>query len=436
MNNMSLPLRQIATSLFSFLLLFSAAAYAQGSSEANGGSSYSYFGVGTPVEAISDNFKSHGVFGISGKSIEVMSLANPALWSRAFYTEGNTRLELTQHELSSDNASSTNQSLQPGYIQVMLPMSKGKVGLSVSLYPVTSSNYQSQETQVLPVGNDTLGYTNTVNGSGGVNKFEMGVGFKINENISVGYAPSIAFLTLRNTELLSFSRSIAPQQQNFSASGAAFSQRIGIAAKYENLFRSEDRFYFGATFNMPVRIGVKREYTTSKNVEGQTRQVDLTSTLQNTGGEIELPMEVGFGLGYAPTQFFSFAFEGIYQNWSQYSSQIDPADALLMTDRTKIGAGGQFHPYKRNSERFFSRFKYSGGVSYDSGHLSIQGNDIETLWLSAGLGIITRTASSLDFSFQYGFRGTTSNNLIEERVWSLGMTVNLSELMFIRRKLR
>jgi hypothetical protein len=102
----------------------------------------------------------------------------------------------------------------------------------------------------------------------------------------------------------------------------------------------------------------------------------------------------------------------------------------------RIGLGAQFHPYKKAQSRFFSSFKYSAGLSYDSGHLTIQEKEIRTLWLHTGLGILSRSPSSIDVSVRYGFRGTTESNLIEENIWAIGLSVNLAEIMFLRPKLQ
>ena len=78
------------------------------------------------------------------------------------------------------------------------------------------------------------------------------------------------------------------------------------------------------------------------------------------------------------------------------------------------------------------------GVSYDTGHLTINDKDIETLWFSAGFGLLSlnsRSASSFDLSFQYGIRGTKSNSLVKENIFGINLSVNLTELMFLQRKL-
>lgn len=410
----------------------------QQSDEGRGGSPYSVFGLGLPQEITSDNFKAQGITGVSGISQEMTSLSNPALWYRSYFTQAFTGLSLSKYKLKDNSGSEENGNFGSGYLHVLFPLAPGKLGLSVSLYPVTRSSYRLLDGGTfLASPTDTVAFSNEITRSGGVNKFEIGFGLKLTKNISVGYAPSVAFMTLENNESLFFSSgSFNAQDQSINNTGVAFSQRFGISALFSNVFRGTDRIALGATINVPYNIGTKSSFKVQKSIGGIEQELDYTSSLSVSEGDIQIPLDASFGLGYAPSPLVNFAVEGTFQKWSDFTNELDRTEEGFMKDRMKIGFGGQFHPYKRNADSFFSRFKYSGGLSYDTGHLTIQGNDISTLWINTGLGILSRSSSSIDISFRYGFRGTTNNNLIKEQIWALGFSVNLTELMFIRPKLR
>jgi len=158
---------------------------------------------------------------------------------------------------------------------------------------------------------------------------------------------------------------------------------------------------------------------------------------ETDNGKISLPVELNAGLTYYPSTLVNFSVEGLYEQWGDFESTFSSNEEMsMMSDRIKAGIGGEYHPYRTNSSKFLSNFRYSGGVSYDSGHLTIENQDINTLWFSAGLGIISpRSNSSVDLSIRYGLRGTTNNDLIREKIWAFNLSVNLSELMFFRQKL-
>jgi hypothetical protein len=401
------------------------------------GSIYSAYGIGYPVELETGSAKSHGILGLTSVNQEVAGLSNPAFWAQTYYTQGASGVGLQNSQLK--NTSNTGEStlFDKGYLQLLFPLKSSELGLSVGLYPVTRSNLKIiNEEQFLTYG-DTVGYNSELQQIGGLNKFEIGFGWKISDQISIGYAPSVAFFSMQTSEAFSFSSSLFSQQkQTLTISGAAFSQRLGVAGSFRNVFRTQDKISVGATVNVPFNMTLRQDYTTEKEIESGSKTVDLSNILTSKKGEMNLPLEYAAGIGYAPHARFNISVEGQYQQWSDYSNDLVGNDGAIMADRMRVGFGAQYHPYKKAQSGFFSSFKYSAGLSYDSGHLTVQNEQIRTLWLHTGLGLLSRSPSSIDLSLRYGFRGTTESNLIEEKIWAIGLSVNLAEIMFLRPKLQ
>ncbi len=409
----------------------------QSSNLYSSGSIYSAYGIGYPVEMETGSAKSHGIFGVTSVNQEVAGLTNPAFWSQTYYTQGASGIGLHSIQLKNTSSSGESALFEKGYLQLLFPLKSSELGVSVGLYPVTRSNLKIiNEEQFLSYG-DTVGYNSELQQMGGLNKFEIGFGWKLNDQISIGYAPSVAFFSMETSEAFSFSSSLYSQQkQKLTISGAAFSQRLGIAGSFRNVFKTQDKISVGATINVPFSMTLRQDFTTEKEIESGSKTVDLSNILTSKKGEMSLPLEYAAGIGYAPHTRFNVSIEGQYQQWSDYSNDLVDNDGAVMADRMRIGLGAQFHPYKKAQSGFFSSFKYSAGLSYDSGHLTIQEEEIRTLWLHTGLGILSRSPSSIDVSVRYGFRGTTESNLIEENIWAIGLSVNLAEIMFLRPKLQ
>lgn len=407
-------------------------------SESRSGSVYSAVGVGYPIDLTSAVFKSQGVFGISSLNRESSNISNPALWGRTLVTRASTGIQFSSFSTKTDLSTEKNTNLEASYLHVVLPFKRDRFGVSVGMFPITRSNYSIVDLKSFNTSpTDTVYYTNEVRSFGGLNKFEVGFGLKLTKNISIGYAPSFVFMNLENSEKFRFSSAtFTTQTQKATMTGNTLAHRFGLAIGYGGVFRKNDVFSLGATLNLPFSIDAEEDFKSQKSVEGIGTEVDLSADLAQTDGSIKMPLEAAFGLGYAPSAVVNFSAEGMLQKWGDFSNDLRPGDEVYLKDRFRFGGGIQFHPYKRNSNLIFSRFKYSAGVSYDTGHLRFDEDDISTLWLNAGIGLLSRTASSIDLSIQYGIRGTTNNNLIEERIWSFGFSVNLTESMFIRPKLR
>jgi hypothetical protein len=406
--------------------------------QARGGSIYSSIGVGFPIDNTADGLKAQGILGISNVNRETSALANPALWAQNFYTQATTGFELSRASVESSNSSSKKVNLQTGFLHLLFPVKPGKVGVSLGLYPVTRASFKSTNTGGFDrTASDMVNYTNEIQSFGGINKLEIGVGVKLTDQISIGYAPSIAFLTLQNSESFTFSEvGFDSHNQEYNYNGATIAHRFGISGTFNNILNSRDKFSFGATLNLPYTIDASARFTSVKNIEGNAEVVDLSNELENTKGDIEMPIEVAFGIGYAPNNFVNLSAEAQVQQWDNFKNGLQPDSEQLMSNRVKFGVGGQYHPYRRNFDGFLSGFKYAAGLSYDTGHLVIEDEEISTFWINSGIGIPSKAASFIDISVRYGFRGTTNNELFKERIWSIGFSVNLTELMFVRPKLR
>lgn len=402
----------------------------------NSGSFYSLFGVGFPVENNTARELSLGISGVSLDNTQSNSLSNPALWGKNTYSTTSSGFSLSQYQATDNVSESVNSDLSASYLQLTLPIFKQKLGISASLYPVTSSDYRYFNTGTLVTSEDeSIDYVSDISGSGGINKLEFGIGWNINKNFAVGYAPSLAFISHESTSELFFSQN--DFQYNFvdsKVTGSSISHRFGALLTFRELLRNNDKIGIGASYILGTDISTEEISETTRQVNNRPQNIALGETFY---GNAKLPTEFNAGVTYYPSSLVNFSVEGKFQQWSDAESDLRSNKGNFeLTDRVKLGLGGEYHPYKTNSLSFLSNFRYSGGVSYDSGHLKTLDEDINTLWFSAGLGIISWFSnSSIDLSARYGLRGTTSNDLIREKIWSFNLSVNLSEFMFSRPKL-
>lgn len=421
-----------------FLGLFGSVAFAQSQDgQARSGSIYSKLGVGYPVEMGNTASQSMGLLGISYNERYVGTLSNPAHWGSTVYGLGVGSIGIQSYNATDATASATNTNFSINQFQLQLPVIRGKLGISGSFAPVTEASFRTfEESQIITQGvqQDTLTFEHENRGSGGINRAEFGIGWQINRNISVGYAGSVVFLSMDDSFTATF-----PQQPyrdvNFAleSSGVGFGNRFGTSIQLPSIFKENDQLGIGASVNLPVTLDADRKQTGTIN----NGAINFSEELSNGEGSIKLPLKVSGGVSYSPSNLLMIGAEGFYEKWSDYKNDLKPSEAQLFTDRYKLGLGLQYFPYVTGSNKFLSYFKYRAGASYDTGHLRVGGKQINTLKFSFGLGIRSpRSSSSIDLSFEYGFRGTQSQNLAQEQIWGVRLSLNLAELMFFRPKLQ
>lgn len=432
------------TVLCLFVLTAVISAYGQTASQdqVNNGSIYSQTGVGFPIDLGSSSADGMGLSGVSFIEPNVPGLANPAHWGSTVYGLATGGVALENFSAGDGQANSSSSLFSANYFQVQFPIVREKFGVSASLTPYSRSSFKFAETgtRITESGGeaDTLNYISELDGSGGVNVLELGFGWKISPNFSVGYAGSLVFASIDNEYTTDFDRDFITVNFNRQTSGIGFGNRFGAMFNAPNLLREGDQLSLGASVALPLTLDAERIEETDKVLPNGTVRTIVLEEGEGLGdGNIKLPMIINGGITYQPSRIFSVSTEALYQEWSQYRSDFNVEDEQILTDRYKIGMGFRYFPYITGSDRFLSNFKYRLGASYDAGHLKMDGQRIETIMFSFGLGIFSpRSRSSVDLSFQYGFRGTQDQNLIRENIWGVRLSVNLAELMFFRPKLQ
>jgi len=418
------------------MILMPALLFAQMKQDRNRtGSAYSSIAFGEPVEIFSASGSGLGLRGVSLYDPLSVNSANPALWGVSGQTQGVVSFDM--HRIRAEEGDQTGITNRMGVnrFQLVLPVVRTRLGVSAAFLPVTRSSYALNRSSTFTPDFEPIEYLNMESGSGGVNRAELGIGYRISDHFSIGYGMNIYFASLNREHDIEFdSNRYSPVSYNEGISGTGLGHRFGIFSRASGLIRQRDEISFGIAVTLPVEIDVDRSLASYRNLRGSLREVDLMPETGNRSGVIEMPLEFNAGLTYTPSRYVSFSAEYLGQQWSNAAYSLNPVEEQYLVNRRKTGAGVQFHPYRMDgSGGFFSSFKYSAGLTHDTGHLEIGGERVETLMMHTGIGILSqRTASSVDLGFQLGFRGTGAQSLIRETVWGVTLTLNLAEWMFIQ----
>lgn len=431
--------------LFALFLMLPVAGFSQIIEESlsRSGSIYSGIGLGMPVNNNSSNTNGMGLSGVATFSPFAPSISNPAQWGKSEFSQGQLTLGLTNFRATDNISTAQNSRFTFESFQFVFPLLRNQLGASISFTPVTRADFArvNQGTLESSELDEPVEYFTTTIGAGGINRFELGLGYQFNNNISIGYAAS-AYLSTLSEELttsfsdVGFQRTGQPPVIDEEITGAGFGNRFGIYTQTDQIFGSNDRLSVSASVNLPVNISTERSFETFRVVDGLNQRTKLNNPSANTDGTIKLPLEFDGGVTYYLNPYHSFSAEYLFQNWNESEFSYSQTEQGLYKDRTKVGVGYQYQPFMdQQPSGFFSNFRYSIGATYDDGHLTIAGHDIETAMLHAGLTIPSqRNRSSIDISFNYGVRGTESNSLVKENIWGFKLSLNLAEFMFLQQR--
>lgn len=418
------------------LVVFATYSSVNGQDQYNSTSIYSNLGAGQPIDYRSSQANAMGVTGVAISNRLYATLANPALWSNTYFTLANGGFSYNVYDAQDTNGSTVNSNLGFTHLQLQFPIIRNELGATIAMYPITETRYTSIDSfeQIINSA-DTLRYSTLVGNDGGLNKLELGFGYALTDNISVGYAASFVFGVYNQySETVITTPGYTSVNTVMQTSSRGFGNRFGLYGHFPSLFSNNDALSFGATYSLPVSINGKQELSSS--IANTDVILKTNEDFGATAGR--LPMEYGLGLTYQFNRYMLTTAEVVGQNWSDYENLSGSGESYLK-DRVKLGLGMEYAALRRVERNFFTSFIYRAGVSFDSGHLSLGMNDqkIQTVMLSAGLGIPSLAAgSSVDLNFDFGMRGTTSHELVRERIFAIRVSFNLSELMFLQRRLQ
>ena len=85
---------------------------------------------------------------------------------------------------------------------------------------------------------------------------------------------------------------------------------------------------------------------------------------------------------------------------------------------------------------YFQRVTYRAGINYQKTGLVINDTDINEYGISFGVSLpMGLKLSNVNLGFEIGKRGTTDNNLIEEKFYNFRLSLSLNDKWFRKQKI-
>lgn len=412
-------------------------------------SPYSFYGIGSLKFKGTVENRSMGGLSIYTDSSHV-NLRNPASYVgpdiKSYPFSGESRAvklalggSYSTDKLVSNTASDRANTTTFDYFAVSMPI--GKFGVGFGLLPYTSVGYKLEST------NDDGQLSNRYNGEGGLNKAFIGFGYKINKKLSAGIDISYNFGNIQNSSLaFSYDNNDEPVQyqsrENNRSDLSGLNFNLGLS--YKTMLNDKLELTSGLTYSPISNI-------TSNNTRSfSTVVVDPTSGLDFTRNTIEvdlearnlkttdltLPSRLSFGAGIgAPKKWFA-GTEFTFQNTSKFSNPIFTVSNAEFVNSSNISIGGFFIPDYNSFSKYWKRVVYRGGFHFENTGLEINNETINEFGMSFGLGLPLGGLyfSNANVGVEFGRRGTTNQNLIQENFINLQFSLSLNDRWFKKRK--
>jgi hypothetical protein len=422
--------------LIAFLLLTSVAFLAQRTNS----SPYSYFGIGEEFSGTTVEQSSMGGIGVAFNHYKYLNFTNPAAYADLRYTVysfGVLNNDLTvKSGTSKQNVNSTSLS----YFALGFPIGR-KAGLSFGLQPVSSVGYSL--TNSIKDSNGDTSEISLFAGNGGVNRIYSSFGIKVAKGLSLGLEADYSFGNVDN--------SITNQRANVSL-GTKYNEvtvlegtSIKLGAQYQKELKNKLILNAGATFKFGNNLNVTGNdylYSLTFNQSGFESPRDTVSS-NEINGKFNLPFKSILGLGLGKQDKWYAGVE--YENQDAISTKgllASTNGAYRYGNSNRISLGGFYLPKINSISNYWNKVTYRAGVRFEKSGLLVDGSGnntnfipIDDFGMSFGLGLPLKQLSTVNLGFEFGKKGTTNNNLIEENYFNFRLSLSLTDTWFIKRKI-
>lgn len=403
-------------------------------------SPYSFYGIGDLKNNSTVENQMMGGIGVYADSIHI-NLKNPAAFGKlglevmdreglVTYTAGVSNKQYTLKSFTAEEQSSVT-SLD--YLALGFSVGKG-LGMGFGIMPYSSVGYNLVDDRTETGGSLVNIYT----GEGGLTRAFYSIGYEIVDNLSIGATVNFNFGTLDSERL----------QQIEDIQFGTFDRRssrvngfdFNYALNYTPLIKGRQRLHTSIRVNTQGNLVSKNDrqlgsFSVSSGVTIEELEVDLASqNLENT--ELKIPTTTTLGIGYGEDYKWFVGAEYSFQEMSSFENVFLGSDNIVYEDASSFAFGAFLTPDHDSFTSYFKRVTYRAGLRLDKTGMLVNDVDINNFGITFGLGLpLGRSFSNLNLGFEFGKRGTTRADLIEESYFKFNVGLSLNDRWFQKRKI-
>ncbi len=397
---------------------------------------YSRFGLGQVDNSVFSAQKGMGGLAAAYRDPFYINFMNPASYTGLSLTTLESGVNFTTKNIEDGQTGKTYRAGDGFFDYLAFGFPAGKrAGLSFGLIPYSEMNYNFTQTREYDVGSAKKFYE----GTGKIYQLYLGGAYRFpkmdttNSSFSIGMNFVYLFGNIDRRDILQFS----PHDYyntRITSSARMSNAALNIGFQYKRKLNDKIDGVFGAYSYFPVSVNSTQEETWARYLRLSSGSFVVDTVYQEFAdvANMKIPVETGVGITFGEKNHWSAGVEFRYKLWSQVESFSTDA---LMEDSWDFRAGGEIRPDAAPNASILKRLAYRIGGFYDQGYLNIDGTRISEAGATFGFGVPLKTSfARLNFSFDVGNRGTTTNELIKETFFRAYLGFTFNDKWFIKPK--
>ncbi|WP_159800976.1 hypothetical protein [Flavobacterium sp. MK4S-17] len=413
--------------IVSFSLLAASVAFAQ----ENNASPYSYYGIGdVKFKGTAEN-RAMGGLGILSDSIH-LNLQNPASYSALKFTTFSIAASTSSTTFKTSSGNDDASRTTVDYLAVGLPVNN--LAFAFGLMPYSAVGYKIRNSVI-----DDNGFERArrFEGSGGLNRVFLGASYNITPKFSLGADFQYNFGDIETRSAVSIPGLEYSTRELNNSDYSGFSFNIG--AIYKTRLKEKYDWYTSATYTPAgtLNSSTERELATIYYSRSGNEIVVEKLGVRSFDGDVKTPSKISLGSGIGQNLKWFAGVEYTFQESNELGNRFDNITNAGFEQSHKVAVGGYYIPRYMSFSSYLSRVTYRAGFKYEKTGLVVNGESINDYGVSFGMGLPLGSyigSSNLNIGVEYGKRGTTNANLVQENYVNLFVSLSLNDKWFVKRK--
>lgn len=416
----------IKNSIVALCILFSTLLLAQEGTS----SPYSFYGIGDIKFKGSVENRSMGSISVLPDSIHI-NIQNPAQLAGLKLSGLALGGTYANTKSISEDQEGKSRRTSLDYMAIGLPL--GKIGIGFGLIPFSSVGYKISKTT--EASNENSGTIQKYNGIGGVNKVFLGFGYSLTKKINIGATMQYNFGTIETTGLLyQTDLQYGSRETNISELGGV---NFDIGATYQTKLKGKLSLFSSLIFTPEsnLKLSNTRNIQIVQLLSSSAISIIQSENIAVGNSTLKLPSKLALGAGFGEIKKWLLGTEITFLNNSVMSNRSNNITNSSFENSIRYSLGGYFIPNYNSYATYHKRIVYRGGLRYENTGLVIENKSITDFAGNVGFGLpLTGTFSNLNIGLEFGKRGTTYNNLVQENYFNISVGLSLSDKWFVKRK--
>ncbi|HLN74047.1 MAG TPA: hypothetical protein VK205_12185 [Prolixibacteraceae bacterium] len=412
------------------LILCGLSTYAQNN---NTSSPFSRFGLGELNPYSYGRSSAMGGASLGSRHAVQINSANPASYtaidSLSFIFDFG--IDGTFSNYKSNSGTRNTNDINFRYFSLTWPITKW-LGAGMGLQPFSDMGYEVAFSDTIPgIGGTDQSYY----GEGSSSKAFFGTSVTPVKGLSIGANLNYIFGRLSKNRKYEFTDpTIFSTTRTESTRLRDFTLTYGL--QYDLKLKKNQYLGLGVIFEKRSDFAVLYQALEYKTiVVGSSVLSDKVDSVDQVESKhiMKMPSTIGVGLSYNQLNKLEINADYYHAAWSKstFPGKIDG----LTSDLTRLSAGVEYIPDAFSIRSYFKRVKYRFGIHQESSYLTIKNHQIKETGISAGLGLpLPKSKSTANFAVEFGKKGTTTDNLVQNNYTRFSLYLNFYDYWFIKRK--